>query len=109
MTWKAESNKLTATSSADVNGESMQVKAEFAITAGTTSLTLTSSISNAQAGESVTVLSGGKLKLTANYVGAGTPTYEWKIDSDPSSTTDAVLTCPTTLDGSNTSLMFPLP
>ena len=104
VTWSAESNKLTATSSsADVNGESMQVKAEFAITAGTTSLTLTSSISNAQAGESVTVLSGGKLKLTANYVGAGTPTYEWKIDSDPSSTTDAVLTCPTTLDGgSNT-------
>ena len=103
VTWEAESNKLTATSSADVNGESMQVKAEFAITAGTTSLTLTSSISNAQAGESVTVLSGGKLKLTANYVGAGTPTYEWKIDSDPSSTTDAVLTCPTTLDGgSNT-------
>ena len=101
VTWKAELNKLTATSSADVNGESMQVKAEFAITAGTTSLTLTSSISNAQAGESVTVLSGGKLKLTANYVGAGTPTYEWKIDSDPSSTTDAVLTCPTTLDGSS--------
>ena len=106
VTWKAESNKLTATSSADVNGESMQVKAEFAITAGTTSLTLTSSISNAQAGESVTVLSGGKLKLTANYVGAGTPTYEWKIDSDPSSTTDAVLTCPTTLDGSSNTKQY---
>ncbi len=106
VTWSAESNKLTATSSADVNGESMQVKAEFAITAGTTSLTLTSSISNAQAGESVTVLSGGKLKLTANYVGAGTPTYEWKIDSDPSSTTDAVLTCPTTLDGSSNTKQY---
>ena len=106
VTWKTESNKLTATSSADVNGESMQVKAEFAITAGTTSLTLTSSISNAQAGESVTVLSGGKLKLTANYVGAGTPTYEWKIDSDPSSTTDAVLTCPTTLDGSSNTKQY---
>ena len=106
VTWKAESNKLTATSSAGVNGESMQVKAEFAITAGTTSLTLTSSISNAQAGESVTVLSGGKLKLTANYVGAGTPTYEWKIDSDPSSTTDAVLTCPTTLDGSSNTKQY---
>ena len=106
VTWKAESNKLTATSSADVNGKSMQVKAEFAITAGTTSLTLTSSISNAQAGESVTVLSGGKLKLTANYVGAGTPTYEWKIDSDPSSTTDAVLTCPTTLDGSSNTKQY---
>ena len=104
--WKAESNKLTATASADVNGESMQVKAEFAITVGTTSLTLTSSISNAQAGESVTVLSGGKLKLTANYVGAGTPTYEWKIDSDPSSTTDAVLTCPTTLDGSSNTKQY---
>ena len=106
VTWSAESNKLTATSSADVNGKSMQVKAEFAITAGTTSLTLTSSISNAQAGESVTVLSGGKLKLTANYVGAGTPTYEWKIDSDPSSTTDAVLTCPTTLDGSSNTKQY---
>ena len=106
VTWKAESNKLTATSSAYVNGESMQVKAEFAITAGTTSLTLTSSFSNAQAGESVTVLSGGKLKLTANYVGAGTPTYEWKIDSDPSSTTDAVLTCPTTLDGSSNTKQY---
>lgn len=106
VTWRAESNKLTATSSADVNGKSMQVKAEFAITAGTTSLTLTSSISNAQAGESVTVLSGGKLKLTANYVGAGTPTYEWKIDSDPSSTTDAVLTCPTTLDGSSNTKQY---
>ena len=106
VTWRAESNKLTATSSADVNGESMQVKAEFAITVGTTSLTLTSSISNAQAGESVTVLSGGKLKLTANYVGAGTPTYEWKIDSDPSSTTDAVLTCPTTLDGSSNTKQY---
>ena len=106
VTWSAESNKLTATSSADVNGKPMQVKAEFAITAGTTSLTLTSSISNAQAGESVTVLSGGKLKLTANYVGAGTPTYEWKIDSDPSSTTDAVLTCPTTLDGSSNTKQY---
>ena len=106
VTWSAVSNKLTATSSADVNGKSMQVKAEFAITAGTTSLTLTSSISNAQAGESVTVLSGGKLKLTANYVGAGTPTYEWKIDSDPSSTTDAVLTCPTTLDGSSNTKQY---
>lgn len=106
VTWSAESNKLTATSSADVNGKSMQVKAEFAITAGTTSLTLTSSISNAQDGESVTVLSGGKLKLTANYVGAGTPTYEWKIDSDPSSTTDAVLTCPTTLDGSSNTKQY---
>lgn len=106
VTWSAESNKLTATSSADVNGKSMQVKAEFAITEGTTSLTLTSSISNAQAGESVTVLSGGKLKLTANYVGAGTPTYEWKIDSDPSSTTDAVLTCPTTLDGSSNTKQY---
>ena len=106
VTWKAESNKLTATSSATVNNEEMTVKAEFAITAGTTSLTLTSSISNAQAGESVTVLSGGKLKLTANYVGAGTPTYEWKIDSDPSSTTDAVLTCPTTLDGSSNTKQY---
>lgn len=106
VTWSAEGNKLTATSSADVNGKWMQVKAEFAITAGTTSLTLTSSISNAQAGESVTVLSGGKLKLTANYVGAGTPTYEWKIDSDPSSTTDAVLTCPTTLDGSSNTKLY---
>ena len=106
VTWCAERNKLTATSSADVNGKSMQVKAEFAITVGTTSLTLTSSISNAQAGESVTVLSGGKLKLTANYVGAGTPTYEWKIDSDPSSTTDAVLTCPTTLDGSSNTKQY---
>ena len=106
VTWEAESNKLTATSSADVNGESMQVKAEFAITAGTTSLTLTSSISNAQAGESVTVLSGGKLKLTANYVGAGTPTYEWNIDGKLSSTTDAVLTCPTTLDGSNNTKQY---
>ena len=106
VTWKAESNKLTATSSADVNGESMQVKAEFAITAGTTSLTLTSSISNPQAGKSVTVLSGGELKLTANYVGAGTPTYEWNIDGKLSSTTDAVLTCPTTLDGSNNTKQY---
>ncbi|MCI6865104.1 MAG: S-layer homology domain-containing protein [Oscillibacter sp.] len=106
VTWKAESNKLTATSSADVNGESMQVKAEFAITAGTTSLTLTSSISNPQAGKSVTVLSGGELKLTANYVGAGTPTYEWNIDGKLSSTTDAVLTCPTTLDGSSNTKQY---
>ena len=103
VTWKAESNKLIATSSADVNGEQKPVTAQFVIEAGTTSLTLTSSISNAQASESVTVLSDGELKLTANYVGAGTPTYEWSIDGKLSSTTDAVLTCPTTLDGgSNT-------
>ena len=106
VTWKAESNKLTATSSAIVNDEEMTVKAEFAITAGTTSLTLTSSISNPQAGKSVTVLSGGELKLTANYVGAGTPTYEWNIDGKLSSTTDAVLTCPTTLDGSNNTKQY---
>ena len=106
VTWKAESNKLTATSSATVNDEEMAVKAEFAITAGTTSLTLTSSISNPQAGKSVTVLSGGELKLTANYVGAGTPTYEWNIDGKLSSTTDAVLTCPTTLDGSNNTKQY---
>ena len=106
VTWKAESNKLTATSSAIVNDEKMTVKAEFAITAGTTSLTLTSSISNPQAGKSVTVLSGGELKLTANYVGAGTPTYEWNIDGKLSSTTDAVLTCPTTLDGSNNTKQY---
>ena len=106
VTWKAESNKLTATSSATVNDEEITVKAEFAITAGTTSLTLTSSISNPQAGKSVTVLSGGELKLTANYVGAGTPTYEWNIDDKLSSTTDAVLTCPTTLDGSNNTKQY---
>ena len=106
VTWKAESNKLTATSSATVNDEEMAVKAEFAITAGTTSLTLTSSISNPQAGKNVTVLSGGELKLTANYVGAGTPTYEWNIDGKLSSTTDAVLTCPTTLDGSNNTKQY---
>ena len=106
VTWKAESNKLTATSSATVNDEEMTVKAEFAITAGTTSLTLTSSISNPQAGKSVTVLSGGELKLTANYVGAGTPTYEWNIDGKLSSTTDAVLTCPTTLDGSSNTKQY---
>ena len=106
VTWKAESNKLTATSSAIVNNEEMTVKAEFAIAAGTTSLTLTSSISNPQAGKSVTVLSGGELKLTANYVGAGTPTYEWNIDGKLSSTTDAVLTCPTTLDGSSNTKQY---
>ena len=106
VTWKAESNKLTATSSATVNDEEIAVKAEFAITAGTTSLTLTSSISNPQAGKSVTVLSGGELKLTANYVGAGTPTYEWNIDGKLSSTTDAVLTCPTTLDGSSNTKQY---
>ena len=109
VTWKAESNKLTATSSTPSTpggNESMQVTAEFAITAGTTSLTLTSSISNPQAGASVTVLSGGELKLTANYVGAGTPTYEWKIGNDISPTTDAVLTCPTTLDGSSNTKQY---
>lgn len=102
VTWSAESNTLTASSTVTVNSKQIQVTAKFAIKAENPSLTLTSSISNPQAGGSVTVLSGGELKLTANYVGAGTPTYEWKIDSNTSTTTDAVLTCPTTLDGSNT-------
>lgn len=106
VTWSAINNKLTASSNATVNGQNMQVTAEFTIAAGTTSLTLTSSISNPQAGKSVTVLSGGELKLTANYVGAGTPTYEWNIDGKLSSTTDAVLTCPTTLDGSSNTKQY---
>lgn len=106
VTWSAINNKLTASSNATVNGQNMQVTAVFTIAAGTTSLTLTSSISNPQAGKSVTVLSGGELKLTANYVGAGTPTYEWNIDGKLSSTTDAVLTCPTTLDGSSNTKQY---
>lgn len=106
VTWSAESNTLTASSTVTVNSKQMQVTAKFAIKAENPSLTLTSSISNPQAGGSVTVLSGGELKLTANYVGAGTPTYEWKIDSNTSTTTDAVLTCPTTLDGSSNTKQY---
>lgn len=103
VTWSAGNNELTASST---TSEQMQVTAKFAIKDEQPSLTLTSSISNDPAGESVTVLSGGELKLTANYVGAGTPTYEWKIDSKTSSTTDAVLTCPTTLDGSSNTKQY---
>ena len=103
VTWSAENNELTASS---MTREQMQVIAKFAIKDEQPSLTLTSSISNDPAGGSVTVLSGGELKLTANYVGAGTPTYEWKIDSNTSSTTDAVLTCPTTLDGSSNTKQY---
>ena len=103
VTWSAGNNELTASST---TSEQMQVTAKFAIKDEQPSLTLTSSISNDPAGGSVTVLSGGELKLTANYVGAGTPTYEWKIDSKTSSTTDAVLTCPTTLDGSSNTKQY---
>ena len=106
VTWSAESNTLTASSTVTVNSKQIQVTAKFAIKAENPSLTLTSSISNPQAGGSVTVLSGGELKLTANYVGAGTPAYEWKIDSNTSTTTDAVLTCPTTLDGSSNTKQY---
>ena len=103
VTWSAENNELTASST---TSEQMQVIAKFAIKDEQPSLALTSSISNPQAGKSVTVLSGGELKLTANYVGAGTPTYEWNIDGKLSSTTDAVLTCPTTLDGSSNTKQY---